>query len=382
MVLREDGTPVEPGETGVLYVRGPHVMVGYWRKPEQTAEMLVEGPLPGERMLCAQDHFTMDEDGFLYFVGRSDDIIKTRGEKVSPIEVENAIFDIDGVKEAAVVGVPDEVLGEAIKAFVVLDEGAALTAQEIIAACRTRLENFMVPGEVVFMDALPTTATGKVRRKSLREPVEGSEDCRRQAPGVPRAASSYGYSSQTLGSFESSKEYSLAVGWNSHVETAKLQSPTMPVASRSSRSAGFPERNLLSTISVPTEAPMLIPRRQAIDAAADALVAGRDDVGDAAQGDADSGLRARAGRALLVPVSDLEVDERDVARALRLDAVLVGALGSRAAVDVPRDVDVVRVELDAHGVVDPALRAAVALDVEDEVDGVACRRPRNPRAGR
>jgi amino acid adenylation domain-containing protein len=171
MVLREDGTPAKPGETGVLYVRGPHVMVGYWRKPEQTAEMIVEGPLPGERMLCAQDHFTVDEDGFLYFVGRSDDIIKTRGEKVSPIEVENAIFDIDGVKEAAVVGIPDEVLGEAIKAFVVLDEGVELTAQELIAACRTRLENFMVPGEVVFMDALPTTATGKVRRKSLREPV-------------------------------------------------------------------------------------------------------------------------------------------------------------------------------------------------------------------
>jgi long-chain acyl-CoA synthetase len=174
MVLREDGTPVGPGETGVLYVRGPHVMVGYWRKPEQTAEMIVEGPLPGERMLCAQDHFTVDEDGFLYFVGRSDDIIKTRGEKVSPIEVENAIFDIDGVKEAAVVGVPDEVLGEAIRAFVVLDDGAELSAQEIIAACRTRLENFMVPGEVVFMDALPTTATGKVRRKSLKEPVDAA----------------------------------------------------------------------------------------------------------------------------------------------------------------------------------------------------------------
>jgi long-chain acyl-CoA synthetase len=172
MVLREDMTPVEPGETGVLYVRGPHVMVGYWRKPEQTAEMIVEGPLPGERMLCAQDHFTVDEDGFLYFVGRSDDIIKTRGEKVSPIEVENAIFDIEGVKEAAVVGVPDEILGEAIKAFVVLDEGATLTDQEIVAACRTRLENFMVPSEVEFLDALPTTATGKVRRKSLKEPSE------------------------------------------------------------------------------------------------------------------------------------------------------------------------------------------------------------------
>lgn len=172
MVLKEDLTPVEPGETGILYVRGPHVMVGYWRKPEQTAEMLVEGPLPGERMLCAQDQFTIDEDGFLYFVGRSDDIIKTRGEKVSPIEVENAIFDIEGVKEAAVIGVPDEVLGEAVKAFVVLDEGAALTAQEIVAACRTRLENFMVPAEVEFLDALPTTATGKVRRRSLRDPAE------------------------------------------------------------------------------------------------------------------------------------------------------------------------------------------------------------------
>jgi long-chain acyl-CoA synthetase len=172
MVLREDGTEVEPGETGVLYVRGPHVMVGYWNKPEQTAEMIVDGPFPGERMLCAQDHFTVDEDGFLYFVGRSDDIIKTRGEKVSPIEVENAIFDIEGVKEAAVIGVADEVLGEAIRAFVVLDEGATLTEQEIIAACRTRLENFMVPQSVEFRDSLPTTATGKVRRKSLKEPSE------------------------------------------------------------------------------------------------------------------------------------------------------------------------------------------------------------------
>ncbi|HWM13133.1 MAG TPA: AMP-binding protein [Gaiellaceae bacterium] len=169
IVLREDGTPVEPGETGVLYVRGPHVMAGYWRKPEQTAEMIVDGPLPGERMLCAQDHFTVDDEGFLYFVGRTDDIIKTRGEKVSPVEVENSLFDVDGVKEAAVVGVPDDVLGQAIRAFVVLDEGAVLSEQDVIAACRTRLENFMVPREVVFLDALPTTATGKVRRKSLLE---------------------------------------------------------------------------------------------------------------------------------------------------------------------------------------------------------------------
>ena len=166
-VLDDEGRPVTPGETGILYVRGPHVMAGYWNLPDQTAEMLKEGPVPGERMLCTQDHFTVDEDGFLYFVGRSDDIIKTRGEKVSPLEVENALHGVPGISQAAVIGVPDEVLGEAIRAFVVLDEGAELNEQEIIRACRERLENFMVPREVVLLDALPQTDTGKVRKKSL-----------------------------------------------------------------------------------------------------------------------------------------------------------------------------------------------------------------------
>lgn len=172
LVLDEQRRPVAPGQTGILYVRGPHVMVGYWRLPELTAEMLEEGPMPGERMLCSQDHFTVDEEGFLYFVGRTDDIIKTRGEKVSPIEVENAIFAIDGVKEVAVVGVPDDTLGEAIRAYVVLTDDAGFTDQDVIAACRTRLENFMVPRDVVFLKTLPMTTTGKVRRKSLTDPAE------------------------------------------------------------------------------------------------------------------------------------------------------------------------------------------------------------------
>jgi long-chain acyl-CoA synthetase len=168
-VLDEEGRPVKPGETGILYVRGPHVMAGYWRSPELSAHMLKEGPVPGERMLCTHDNFTVDEDGFLYFVGRTDDIIKTRGEKVSPIEVENALHAIEGVREAAVLGFPDEILGEAIRAYVVLDEGAELDGHEIIAACRTRVESFMVPKEVVLVDDLPKTDTGKVRKKSLRE---------------------------------------------------------------------------------------------------------------------------------------------------------------------------------------------------------------------
>jgi acyl-coenzyme A synthetase/AMP-(fatty) acid ligase len=110
----------------------------------------------------------MDSDGDLYFVGRSDDIIKTRGEKVSPVEVENALHRIAGVREAAVVGVPDELLGQAIRAFVVLDEGASLTEQQVKRECMARLEAFMVPRDVVFLDELPKTATAKVRKADLR----------------------------------------------------------------------------------------------------------------------------------------------------------------------------------------------------------------------
>jgi amino acid adenylation domain-containing protein len=171
LVLDEQGRPVAPGETGILHVRGPHVMVGYWRQPKLTAEMLVEGPIPGERMLCTHDHFTVDEEGFLYFVGRSDDIIKSRGEKVSPVEVENALFAIPGVEEAAVLGAPDELLGEAIHAYVVLGEGVELSERDVIGACRERLESFMVPSKVFFRDELPKTATGKIRKKGLLEPA-------------------------------------------------------------------------------------------------------------------------------------------------------------------------------------------------------------------
>ena len=171
MVLDDNGSPVVPGETGILHVRGPHVMVGYWRQPERTAEMLKEGPLPGERMLCTHDHFTVDEDGYLYFVGRSDDIIKSRGEKVSPAEVEDALYAIEGVREAAVIGVPDELLGEAISAYVVREDGSELTDRDVIAGCRERLESFMVPSRVVFLEDLPKTASGKIRKQGLHESV-------------------------------------------------------------------------------------------------------------------------------------------------------------------------------------------------------------------
>lgn len=169
LVLNDHGQPVAPGETGMLYVRGPHLMTGYWGDPALTAERLRSGPDAGDRLLCTNDHFTVDEDGLLYFVGRTDDIIKTRGEKVSTVEVENVLHELAGVLQAAVVGVPDDLLGEAVRAYVVLDGGAALTQEDILRFARTKLENFMVPREVVIVDELPHTESGKVRKRSLLE---------------------------------------------------------------------------------------------------------------------------------------------------------------------------------------------------------------------
>lgn len=166
-LLSADGQPVPAGETGILHVRGPHVMLGYWNRPELSAQMLKPGKLPGERVLCTQDHFRMDAEGFLYFVGRSDDIIKTRGEKVSPVEVENAMHSIDGIREVAVVGIPDELLGQAIRAYVVLEPGASLSSGQIRAQCITKLENFMVPQQIMLCAELPRTATGKVSKQAL-----------------------------------------------------------------------------------------------------------------------------------------------------------------------------------------------------------------------
>ena len=187
-LLSSDGKPVAPGETGILHVRGPHVMLGYWNQPELSAAMLKPGRFPGERVLCTHDLFTMDADGDLYFVGRSDDIIKTRGEKVSPVEVENVLHRITGVREAAVVGVPDVALGEAIRAFVVLDDGVVVTEQQIKRECMERLESFMVPRDVVFLRDLPKTATQKVKKAELRQ-HSGQTEPSLQADPSARASS-------------------------------------------------------------------------------------------------------------------------------------------------------------------------------------------------
>jgi len=164
-IVDENGQRVPPNVIGELVVRGSNVMKGYWQLPEETEKKLKPGPFPGEKVLYTGDLFRMDEEGYLYFFGRKDDIIKSRGEKVSPKEIEDVLYSLPGIAEAAVIGVPDEVLGQAIRAVVTLREGAALTEKDVLRHCAERLENFMVPQSVVFMAALPKTGSGKINKR-------------------------------------------------------------------------------------------------------------------------------------------------------------------------------------------------------------------------
>ncbi len=166
-IVDENGEKVPPGEVGELVVRGTNVMLGYWDMPDETARCLKPGRFPGERVLYTGDLFRMDEDGYLYFVARKDDIIKCKGEKVSPREIENVLYSLDGVIEAAAVGVPDEISGQAVKVYVSLEKGSKLTEKDILRHCSRHLENFMIPGYVEFMESLPKTSTGKISKKNL-----------------------------------------------------------------------------------------------------------------------------------------------------------------------------------------------------------------------
>ena len=170
-VVDDNGARVPHGVTGELVIRGAHVMKGYWENPEATDKALKAGPFPWEKVLHTGDLFCADEDGFLYFVGRKDDIIKSRGEKVSPKEVESVLYALPGVREAVVVGAPDPILGMAIKAVVALAPGADLTEQNIIRHCAKHLEDFMVPKIVEFRDELPKTESGKISRRMVQTGV-------------------------------------------------------------------------------------------------------------------------------------------------------------------------------------------------------------------
>jgi long-chain acyl-CoA synthetase len=160
----ETGThEVAPGDAGELCVRGPNLMDGYWKRPDETALVLRDG------WLHTGDIVRMDEDGYFFVIDRKKEMIDVSGFKVYPREVDEVLYAHPAVLEAAAVGIPHPTKGEVVKAFVVLRPGAKATAQEIVAHCRANLAPFKVPVEVAFRNELPKTLIGKVLRRQLAE---------------------------------------------------------------------------------------------------------------------------------------------------------------------------------------------------------------------
>jgi acyl-CoA synthetase (AMP-forming)/AMP-acid ligase II len=164
----------EPGEVGELVHRGPTVSMGYWGNREATDRVLKSNPLlPAElgdveRVCYSGDMVKMDEDGFLYFVGRRDAMIKSSGIRISPTEVEEVVFQSGKIRHAAAIGVPDDLLGQVIKVFVVSRDGESVAADAVLAFCQERMPRHMVPKFIEVVDELPKTSSGKVDYPALR----------------------------------------------------------------------------------------------------------------------------------------------------------------------------------------------------------------------
>jgi acyl-CoA synthetase (AMP-forming)/AMP-acid ligase II len=163
-ILNENGQPVKPGEIGEICIRSNKMIKEYWKKPQDTAEAIVNG------WLHTRDMGTIDEEGYVYIVDRKSDMIISGGFNIYPREVEEAILAHPAVSEVAVIAVPDDTWGEAVKAMVVLNPGARITEEEIINFCKENLASYKKPKTVEFIKEIPKTAYNKVDRKSLKEP--------------------------------------------------------------------------------------------------------------------------------------------------------------------------------------------------------------------
>jgi len=162
-IIGDDGQELPAGEVGEIVTTGPQVVAGYWNKPEET-----QNAIPGGS-LHTGDVGYMDSQGWFYIVDRKKDQINAGGYKVWPREVEDVLYEHDAVKEAAVVGVPDEYRGETVKAFVSLRPGKTATAEELIAFSKDRLAAYKYPRQVEFLDEIPKTVSGKLLRRELRD---------------------------------------------------------------------------------------------------------------------------------------------------------------------------------------------------------------------
>jgi len=156
---------VEPGTVGEFWVKSDQLMKGYWGKPEETKEAVTE-----DGWLRTGDAGFVDAEGFVYVQDRVKDMVITGGENVYPAEVERVLVQHPAVSECAVFGVPHEKMGESVRAAVALKKGQKVTAEDLIAHCRKHLAGFKCPAAVEFLDALPRNPTGKVLKRTLREP--------------------------------------------------------------------------------------------------------------------------------------------------------------------------------------------------------------------
>jgi len=183
LIVRPDGSRCQPDEIGELVHRGSLVALGYWNDPERTAMRFrplpacAELPATSELAVWSGDLARQDADGFLYFVGRNDQLIKTSGHRVSPTEVEQVIAEVPGVIETAVLGLPDEVLGQRIVAAVVAANADAGLIDSIRKHCRHELAPFMLPSEIHIVESIPRNANGKPDRNELAQLLTGQPPC-------------------------------------------------------------------------------------------------------------------------------------------------------------------------------------------------------------
>lgn len=177
--MEAGGLSLPPGKLGELVVRGPQVMKGYWKRPDETASALRNG------WLYTGDLATMDEDGYFYIVDRKKDMVIVGGYNVYPREVDEVLLANPKIADAVTVGISDDIRGETLKAYVVREQGEKLNKADVVAWCRARLASYKVPRLVEFRDELPKTIVGKVLRRALREEEEAR---RRQARVIDEAA--------------------------------------------------------------------------------------------------------------------------------------------------------------------------------------------------
>jgi len=169
-ILDVNGAQLPSGAVGEIVVRSPQIMKGYWNLPEATAVTIVDG------WLHTGDAGYVDDDGYVYVHDRVKDMIISGGENIYPAEVESAVYGHPAVADVAVIGVPDDRWGEAVKAIVVVKPSASATAEELIAYCRERIAHYKAPRSIDFVESLPRNPSGKLLKRVLRAPYwEGRE---------------------------------------------------------------------------------------------------------------------------------------------------------------------------------------------------------------